>query len=107
MDYNISTSFLANADFFQICESLKEYGKTPVEIFVESFEKFIDNVTAMPSMYPQYRNTKYRKAVIEYNYIVFYKLDKKEKMVKVCRILNGKQNIDNLLQSQGFGEHTW
>ena len=97
MKYNISILISANTDFFQICENLKEYGKHPIDIFTKSFDKFIDNVTVMPSMYPQHRNTKYRKAIIEYNYIIFYKVNKTKKIINISRILHGKQNIDNLI----------
>jgi plasmid stabilization system protein ParE len=97
MKYDISISISANTDFFQICENLKEYGRNAIDIFAGSFDKFIDNVTDMPLMYPQYRNTKYRKAGIEYGYIIFYKINKKEKSINVSRILHGKRNIDNLL----------
>ena len=97
MKYNISMSISANADFFRICENLKEYGQAQIDILSKSLDKFVDNVTVMPSMYPQYRNTKYRKAALAYDYIAFYKIDKKNKTIILSRILHSKQNIEGLI----------
>ena len=101
MKYNIEILISANADFFEICETLKEYGENPTAVFMDSFTKFLDNVTTMPLMFPQYsRKPIYRKAPLAYDYLVFYKVakaDKKNSTVKIYRILHGKQNIADLL----------
>jgi plasmid stabilization system protein ParE len=98
MKYNISILISANNDLFEICDTLTEFGDNPPNIFTESFYKFIDDVSNMPLMYPQYtRKPKYRKATLAYNYLAFYQIDKKNKAIKIYRILSGKRNIEDLL----------
>ena len=98
MKYNISILITANNDLLEICYALAEFGDNPPEIFTESFYKFLDNVSNMPFMFPQYiRNPKYRKATLAYDYLVFYRVDKKNNTVKIYRILHSKRNIDKLL----------
>lgn len=98
MKYNISILLSANNDLLEICNTLEKFGDKPVGIFTESFYKFIDNISNMPSMFPQYaRKPKYRKAGLVYDYLAFYRIDEKNKTVKIYRILHGKQNIESLL----------
>ena len=98
MKYNISILISANNDLLEIYGALSEFGHNPPDIFAESFYKFLDNVSDMPYMFQKYiRKPKYRKATLAYNYLVFYQVTKKEKTVKVYRILCGKQDIGSLL----------
>jgi len=71
MNYNLDILISSNKDYSEICESLKEYGNNQVISFVDSFSKFLDNVSNMPFMFPQYaRKPKYRKAALVYDYYV-------------------------------------
>ena len=98
MRYDITLTLLLNNDLMDIRNNLSEYGENMENIFVESFYKFIDDVSYMPFMYPQYiPKPKYRKAPLAYDYVVFYKTDKKNKTVIISRILHGKQNIGKIL----------
>jgi plasmid stabilization system protein ParE len=98
MKYNIAVLLLANDDLREIYESLYDFGEKPQKTFRESFDKFIENVSDMPYMFPEYgRNPKYRKAMLAYEYLAFYRIDKKNNMVKLYRILHGKRNIESLL----------
>ena len=98
MKYNLDILISANKDYFEICELLKEYGKNQTILFMESFDKFLDNAINMPFMFPKYaRKPKYRKAALAYNYLAFYQIDKKDKSVKIYRILHDKRNIEDLL----------
>jgi hypothetical protein len=88
----------ANADLFEACEILSEFGNIPPVKFLESFNKFKENVSNMPFMFPKYNNKpKYRKAALAYDYLAFYQVDKKNKAIKIHRILYGKSNIGDLL----------
>ena len=98
MNYNLDILISANKDYFEICELLKEYGNDRVISFIDSFSKFLNNVSNMPFMFPQYaRKPKYRKAALVYDYLVFYQIGKTKKTVKIYRILNSKRNIEDLL----------
>jgi len=98
MKYDIEILISANKDYFEICELLKEYGKNQIISFMDSFDKFLDDVSNMPLMFPQYaRKPKYRKASLAYDYLAFYQVGKKGGTVKIYRILSGKRNIEDLL----------
>ncbi|MDR2590359.1 MAG: type II toxin-antitoxin system RelE/ParE family toxin [Oscillospiraceae bacterium] len=92
---------LARDDLKEIHNRLIEFGISPPKKFRESFTKFCTNVALMPLMYPQYDIIpSYRKAIIEYDYIVFYKVVniKSKTRVEVYRVLHGKRDIVPLLE---------
>ena len=90
----------ARDDLKEIRASLSEYGNTPPKKFRESFEKFCENVEDMPYMHSVYGpNAKYRRAVIEYDYLVFYQIEESSQRVKIYRVLHGKRDIERTLGS--------
>ena len=92
---------IARDDLKEINEILSEYGKTPTRRFRESFETFCKNVEHMPYMYSQYEyHTKYRRAVIAYDYLVFYQVDDLTNKVTIYRVLHGKRNVETFLEVQ-------
>ena len=94
---------LARDDLKEIRDRLAEFGNNPPRKFRDSFTVFCANVTSMPHMYPQYDlNQKYRKAVIEYDYLVFYQVEKTQgkDRAKIYRVLHGKRDILPLLDSE-------
>jgi len=98
MKWNIAVLITANNDLLEICDNLSVFDENLPNLFNESFYKFIDNVSNMPYMYPQYaRNPKYRKAALAYNYLAFYQIDKKNNIIKIYRILHGRRNINDLI----------
>ena len=89
---------MARDDLKEIHEHLSEYGVNPPKKFRASFERFCINVSNAPYIYIQYaHNPKYRSAVIEYDYLVFYKVEESTGRAKVFRILHGKRDIATLL----------
>lgn len=94
----LSVLRLAKSDLKEIHLRLSEYGETPTKKFRESFEKFCAQIVNMPYMFEQYEyNPSYRRAVIVYDYLVFYKVDESKGVIKVYRVLHGKRNIEPLL----------
>jgi len=95
----LSVLSLARNDLKEIRLYLMEYGERPPKKFRESFEKFCTQVVSMPNMFSQYEhNQGYRKAVIIFDYIVFYRVDESMGKVMVYRVLHGKRNIRPLLE---------
>ena len=98
MKYNINVLCEANRDLYEIHEYLSEMGENAPKKFKSNYEKFIGQVSNMPFIFPQYAGKpNYRKAPIAYDYLAFYKVDKKRKTVEIYRILNSKRNIENEL----------
>jgi len=84
---------LAKNDLKEIHLRLSEYGEVPAKKFRESFERFCAQVVDMPHMFGQCEySTGYHRAVIRYDYLVFYRVDEKNGVVKVYRVLHGKRN---------------
>jgi len=53
---------------------LSEFGENPPKKLRESFEKFVEQVSNMPYMISKYEHkSSYRKAVIIFEYLVFYR----------------------------------
>lgn len=81
-------------DVNEIHEALVEYGSGPSDKFKLSFKKFCTQVVVTPFMYPEYAPVPdYRRAVLEYGYLLFYKVDIKYGIVKIYRVLHGKRKV--------------
>jgi len=94
----LSVLSLAKSDLKEIHLRLSEYGETQTMKFRESFEKFCAQVVDMPEMFGQCDySPSYRRAVILYDYLIFYKVDECKGVVMVYRVLHGKRNVEPLL----------
>ena len=52
----------------------------------------------MPYMFSEYKhNSNYRKAVIIFEYLVFYRVDEQKNQVKIYRILHGTREAEALV----------
>ena len=90
---------LARNDLQEIRLYLSDFGENPPTKFRDSFEKFCSQVSDMPYIFGQYgQNPLYRKAVIVYDYLVFYRVDENKNIIKIYRVLHGKRNIGVLLE---------
>ena len=91
---------LARDDLKEIRNRLSEFGSVPTTRFRDSFATFCDNVANWPDMYPLYDlNHNYRRAVIMYDYLVFYQIEKENSKDRamVYRVLHGSRDILPLL----------
>jgi len=94
----VSVLSLAKNDLKEIRLFLSEYGESPPKKLRESFEKFCAQVVEMPHMFSQYEyNPSYRRAVIVFDYLIFYRVDESKGKIMVYRVLHGKRNIAPLL----------
>ena len=93
---------LARDDLKGIHEYLSEFGDNPPKKLRKSFEDVCSRVAEMPYIYAQYEpEPKYRRAVIEYDYLVFYQVEESSGRVKIYRVLHGKRDILPLLITEG------
>ena len=94
----LSILSLAKNDLKEIRLYLSEYGESPPKKFRDGFEKFCAQVVDMPFMFSQYEyNPNYRKAVIIFDYLIFYKVDESKGKIMIYRVLHGKRNTKPLL----------
>ncbi len=95
----ITVTKMARDDLREIREHLSAFGETPPKRFRDSFERFISHVADMPRMFSRYEyNPAYHRAVLAYDYLVFYSVDEKHGLMKVYRVLHGKRNIVPMLE---------
>ena len=98
MKYSIAVLTFAQNDLREIHEYLSNFGENPPKKFRESFEKFIEQVSNMPYMFSEYgRNPNYRRAVIIFEYLIFYRVDEENNIVKIYRVLHGRRNIKDII----------
>ena len=97
----LAVSRLAKDDLKEIHGYLSEFGEGPPGKFRESFEKFCVQVTKVPCSFSRYEHSpNYRKAVIAFGYLIFYRVEKAEKTegeVKIYRVLHGKRSVGHLV----------
>ena len=98
MAYNVKLLNLAENDIDDICRYLSQfYPGTPGKN-LDTLDESFKNVSINPYMYPKYEyNKEYRKIVVD-DYLVFYKIEKENNLVKVFRILHGKRNISTIIE---------
>jgi len=99
MKYKSKILSLARDELKEIRAYLSEFGSIPKNKIKESFFQYVKNASDNPYMYPEYEeNKKYRKAVIQYEYLVFFTVDEDNKMVKTERVLSSKRNVKSILE---------
>ena len=98
MAYDVKLLGLAENDIDEICKYLSQFYTGTPEKFLDVLEKDFENISFNPYMYPKYEyNKEYHKIVTD-DYLVFYKIDAENNLVRVFRILHGKQNIGTILE---------
>lgn len=101
MGYDIRYLPLALDDAKEIKKYLSQfYPSTPQNFFAE-LKRRIELLSETPEMcevYPDYPD--YRKMVVGENYLVFYKIRGKEKVVEIHRILHGARKIQDFLDTE-------
>jgi addiction module RelE/StbE family toxin len=97
LKYHTRFSPFAKEDKIDIKTYLsKFYPKTP-QRFNTSLKEHITNLKENPYMYPVYpENPDYRHMFVN-NYIVFYKINEKEKQVDIYRILRASWDLPKYL----------
>jgi len=96
--YDIKILGIAENDIDAICEYLSQfYPGTPGK-FLDALDENFENVSFNPYMHPIYEYNKDYRRIVTNDYLVFYKIDEENNLVRVYRILHGKQNIGTILE---------
>jgi len=99
MRYKPKILSLARNDLKEIRDYLKDFGNVPKHKFRKSFDKYAIDVSNNPYIYPEYEENKnYRKAIIEYGYLVFYTVDEEKKVVGIMRVLSSRRNVEDIIR---------
>jgi plasmid stabilization system protein ParE len=93
MIYEVKLLKKAATDIEDICRYLSQFYPGTCGRFLDELERSLDNLIQNPYMYSEYeRNKAYRRIVVQ-RYLVFYKVFKTAKTVRVYRILHGQRDI--------------
>ena len=93
MKYKIQYSVFAKEDVKEIKNYLEQFYPSTPQKFMEEWKKHVELIKINPRLHEVYEsNPTYRKMVI-LNYVVFYRIKEKEKIILLYRVLHGKQNI--------------
>jgi len=96
--YDVKLLSIAENDIDEICEYLSQFYPSTPGKFLDDLDEDFENVSQNPYMYPVYEYNKDYRRIVTNDYLIFYKVDEKNKIVKVYRILHGKQNITTVLE---------
>ena len=88
---------LAENDIDEICRYLSQFYPGTPGRFLDALEKDFDNISLNPKMFPNYVHNKEYRKLVSGEYLVFYKIDEDNNIVRIYRILHGKRSISTIL----------
>ncbi|MCL2838743.1 MAG: type II toxin-antitoxin system RelE/ParE family toxin [Oscillospiraceae bacterium] len=91
MGYSIVYLPAAKQDIENIAEYLSQFYANTFKNFMITLEKAIFNLENMPYIGSEYKD--YRRLVVE-DYLVFYKVNDTNGIVKIYRVLRGAQGVE-------------
>ncbi|GHV63033.1 hypothetical protein AGMMS49587_11720 [Spirochaetia bacterium] len=98
MVYELKLLKRAATDIEDICRYLSQFYPGTAGRFLDALEQSLDGLTQNPYMYAEYEGNKaYHRAIVQ-DYLVFYKIFKTSKTIRIYRILHGKRNIEFFLR---------
>jgi addiction module RelE/StbE family toxin len=98
MVYEVKLLRRAAKDIEEICQYLSQFYPGTPGRFLDELEKTLGGLAQNPYMSAEYeRNKTYRRLIVQ-DYLVFYKIFKPGKMVKIYRVLHGKRDIGEFLR---------
>jgi addiction module RelE/StbE family toxin len=85
-------------DIDDICRYLARFYPGTTGRFLDDLERSMEGLARNPYMYAVYGNNRIYRRMIVQDYLVFYKIVRTKKLVRVYRVLHGKRNIEVFLQ---------
>jgi addiction module RelE/StbE family toxin len=93
MVYEVKLLKRAVTDTEDICRYLSQFYPGTCGRFLDELERAMDNLTQNPYMYSEYGKNKSCRRIVVQKYLVFYKVFKNAKTVRVYRILHVQRDI--------------
>jgi len=75
-----------------IVEHLAEYPQMAARIFAKA-DKLLRNLEDMPEIYPVYQDVPTFRFIVVEDYLIFYKVNHRDRIVEVHRMLYGRMDI--------------
>jgi len=105
MSYSLNITDIAEEDILAAARYIANELKNPVaaNALLDEIERHEKTLEATPNIYPfvhdEYLARKGLKYVIIKNFLLFYTIDKKNKMVTIIRFLYGRRDWKNILRN--------
>ena len=93
MRYRIVFMPSADRDMDDIEEYLSQFYSSTVLNFFLTLEKKVSTLENMPYSHPAYEYDPYFRWMVADDYLLFYSVDEKRKLVIIHRIFHGKRDI--------------
>jgi plasmid stabilization system protein ParE len=109
--YSVHSTDIAEEDILSTVKHIADVLKAPVSANhlldeIEKYENILENTPSMYSFVPdEYLTTKGLKYVLVKNYMLFYTINEKEKIVTVVRFLYGRRDWENILKIDNLAEN--
>jgi len=104
IEYRVIFTAQAEKDLNEIEEYISEELHAPIaaERFTDAVENVVDHLSFLPQGYPKVRDDRlaargYRWIGIHKNYVAFFTIDERDKIVNVERILYGRRDWMRIL----------
>ncbi len=97
MDYRIRYLPVSRQNLDDILKNLSGFYPGTSSRFVMDLRQCIDNLRTQPLMYSVYADFPVYRHILVGDYIVFYVVNESNRTVEIHRILNGKQNVQSIL----------
>lgn len=92
MKYNLEYISTFHSDIIDIASNLEEYPQKAKRIF-EMMDKKLLNLIDSPELYPVYSDfPAFRRIVID-DYLLFYIINEKAKIIEVHRLIYGRMDV--------------
>ena len=98
MAYEVKLLSLAESYLDEICQYLAQFYPGTAGRFLDALEKDLDSISLNPNIYPKYKYNREFQKFVSGDFLVFYKTDEENNLVRVYRILHGKRNISTILE---------
>jgi addiction module RelE/StbE family toxin len=81
-----------------ICRYLAQFYPGTAGRFLDELEQSIEGLAHNPYRYAEYEHNRMYRRMIVQDYLVFYKIFKTHKTIRIYRVPHGKRNIGAFLQ---------
>jgi plasmid stabilization system protein ParE len=89
----------AECDIDEICAYVSQWSANAAGHFLDDIGAGLKKISENPRIYPRYPQHRDYRSMLVHNYLVFYKIDDEDNTVNVYRVLHGKRDIANILET--------
>ena len=104
---NFQVLFLEDAeqDINDIEEYLSQFYCSTVRNFILKLENSVFALSDMPYLYPEYDEDPYFRRMVVNDYLLFYSVDEKRRLVVIHRIIHSKRDISREILARRTQEY--